>query len=280
MGTSNGGAIWLGEDHSTYLPFKYGKEYTAHGAYPSDAYEVVLQPGATRIDIVVLANGTSLWSYYDQAAGQRRGLIYAPSSVCSAETFNGLLVDVNQNPSTATTNAYKSALANFSEFRDESGTGLLFTANLYGEGEKDKITEAQPVFDNIEFSYGTTFDLAGNTLFNAKDITGSPVVTNAVVFGITNNWTICAADFPKDDATVYHPMTVDGKLYFAEGATFSIDVEASICRSSAGIIVATATGGIVGSPRQAAGLAKQWKLEASGNNLVLRGASGFALMIK
>ena len=282
MGTSWGGAIWLGEDHSTYLPFKYGGEYTAHGEYPSDAYEIVLQPGATRIDIVVCAENTSLWSFYTQTAGQRRGLIYAPSSVCSAETFNNLIVDLNQNPSTATTNAYKTALANFSEFRDESGTGLLFTANLYGENEADKLTEGQPVFDNIEFSYGTTFDLAGNTLFNAKDITGSPVVTNAVVFGITNNWTICAADFPADDDTVRHPMTVDGKLVFTEGSTLSIDEEAAIARVGSGLVIATAEGGITGTPQPASGLLKKWKLVVSedGKNLRLHAGSGMFVIIQ
>ena len=277
MGTSWGGAIWLGEDHSTYLPFKFGEAYTAHGAYPADAYEIVLQPGATRIDIVVIGENTALWSIYTQTAGQRRGLIYTPSSECSAATFNSLIVDVNQNPSTATTNAYKTALTKFTEFKDESGSGLLFTANVYGNDQADKITELQPVFDDLRFASGTIFDLAGNTLFNAKNITGSPVVTNAVVFGITNNWTICASDFPATDATVRHPMTVYGALAFAEGATFSIDTPALVAQEANGVVVATTTGGITGVPVPTEDC-QDWQIKVEGNNLLLLKVSGTMLI--
>ena len=289
-GVTTGVSIWLGEDHSQQVEFRGFDSYR-----PASAQEITLQPGATPIDIFVWGNGDAFWGHvFKQSSGsiKRYGLVVArgETSFTTAE-FNALLdnlKDYRYNSSAYQDSNGSTFIKDFVAKADEfelfgdEGTGELFTATNGADPDADPevLAAQQPVFDDIEFAHGTTFDLSGNRIVRIKDLTGSPEVVNSVKMTVTNNWTICAADFPKDDATVHHPMTVDGKLYFAEGATFSIDVEASICRSSSGIVVATAAGGIVGSPRQAAGLAKQWKLEASGNNLVLRGASGFLLLVK
>ena len=280
----NGGmvgcSVWFGEDHETRLFFKTGASNTQHGKGPADAQEITLSPGATKIDIVYPGDGSDYWCYSLPSNGERHGLVYAPASVCTAEHLNEQIAAFYDEASTASTNAVRDTLRQFTEFRDTSEIGLLFTTNVYGENEEDKITEGQPVFDELKFAQGTLFDLDGNSLYNAKNITGSPIVTNAVVLKITNNWTICAADFPKADATVRHPMTVYGKLVFAEGATFSVDDENAIERSQSGIVVATATGGIVGKPEAVSGLAKKWKLRIDGNVAKLIDSSGLIVVLR
>ena len=248
-GASYGSAIWLGEDHSTSIQLKIGADNTQHGKPPADAQEFTLQPGATKIDIVVVGE-QSHWSLGVPSNGERYGLVYAPTSVCTPEALNNLIIDYYDNPSTATTNALSAALHQFSEFKDTSGVGELFTTDVYGAGDADKITFMQPVFDDLAFAYGTTLDLSDNLAFQVKNLTGSPAVVDVGVFQVTNNWTLLAADFPKTDSTVRHPMTVDGALTFSEGATFSIDDATAIAREA---VVATATGGITGAPAPAEG---------------------------
>ena len=102
-----------------------------------------------------------------------------------------------------------------------------------------------------------------------KALAGSPEVVNAGTFGITNNWTILAADFPKDDDSVRNPMTVAGALVFADGATFSVDDESAIALDADGFAVATATGGITGCPAPVDADSRV-ELIVDGNSLLLR----------
>ena len=275
-GASYGSAIWLGEDHSTSIHLKIGADNTQHGKPPADAQEFTLQPGATKIDIVVVGE-QSHWSLGVPSNGERYGLVYAPTSVCTPEALNNLIIDYYDNPSTATTNALSAALHQFSEFKDTSGVGELFTTNVYGAGDADKITFMQPVFDDLAFAYGTTLDLSDNLAFQMKNLTGSPAVVDVGVFLVTNNWTLLAADFPKTDSSVRHPMTVDGALAFPEGATFSIDNPAAMAREAT--VVATTTGGITGVPVAANGLTG-WRLAVNGNNLVLTYSKGTILFFR
>ena len=157
------------------------------------------------------------------------------------------------------------------------GDDTLFTADVYGENDDHLKTATLPVFDELVFSAGAALDLSGNTVFPVANLTGSPLVTNAPVFKVTNNWTICAADFPKADASVRHPMVVDGKLVFASGSTFSIDDEKAIERS--GVVVATATGGVQGRPRAAAGFRK-WMVVVDGNNVLLSPTCGLNIVVR
>ena len=278
-GGQSGSAIWLGEDHSTSIQLKVGRDNTQHGKPVADALEFTLQPGATKIDIVVIGD-EYYWCQSVPSNGERYGLVYAPTSVCTAEHLNELIVDYYDNASTASTNALSAALRQFSEFKDEGGVGELFTADIYGDGDGSRKTALLPVFDDLRFENGTKLDLDGNLDFVVKNLVGSPTVVNAVKMTVTNNWTICAADFPKGNATEHRPMTVAGTLVFAEGATFSVDGENAIERNQSGVVVASATGGIEGCPKQAAGGSKKWKLVVDGNNLRLRATGGFMLIVR
>ena len=131
------------------------------------------------------------------------------------------------------------------------------------------VMDDQPIFDDLAFANGAVLDLAGNFGFQVANLTGSPAVTNAPAFEVTNRWTILSADFPAADASVRHPMAVDGTLSFAEGATFSIDDEALIAKDTGnGLVVATATGGVANAPAPVEG--SKFLLVANGNSLLLR----------
>ena len=282
--TGQAAAIYFGEDHDMlfFSTDTSSELYTEYSVKPAAAKSYTFQPGATPVDIVVWANGGSstIWSYGLPSNGERYGLVFAPSSVCTAEALNAQIVAFYNDASTTSTNTVRDTLRQFSEFKDEGGVGELFTADIYGDADADKKVALLPLFDDLKFENGTKLDLDGNLDFVVKNLTGSPKVENAVRFTVTNNWTICAADFPKADASVRNMMTVDGKLVFAEGATFSVDNELTIDRSSAGIVVATATGGIVGKPKQAAGLAKRWKMKIEGNVARLYDSSGLKVFLR
>jgi autotransporter-associated beta strand protein len=282
--TGNAAAIYFGEDHDMlfFSTDASSELYTEYSVKPAAAKSYTFQPGATPVDIVVWANGGSstIWSYGLPSNGERYGLVFAPSSVCTAEALNAQIVAFYNDASTTSTNTVRDTLRQFSEFRDDSGIGTLFTADIYSDADADKKGAMLPVFDDLKFENGTKLDLDGNLDFVVKNLTGSPEVVNAVRMTVTNNLTICAADFPKADSTVRHPMTVDGKLVFAEGATFSIDDESLIERTTSGIVVATATDGIVGTPKVASGHAKKWKLKIDGNNVWLCDGSGLKFFIR
>ncbi len=277
-GFNTDAAIYLGEDHEMY-DFLTG---TASGlsdgvtGRPSAAREITFQPGATPIDVYVYGGKGANWLREVPSVSVRYGFAFAPSSVCSAESLNQTFHTFYDTPSAANTNALISALAQFSHFKDESGVGELFTADVYGDADADKKVAYQPVFDDLEFVYGTTLDLSDNGSFQVKDLTGSPTIVNAVEFRITNNWTICSADFPAADSTVRHPMTVDGALAFADGATFSIDTPLAIARD---IVVATATDGITGAPIPSDDC-KDWRLKVDGSNLILKKVSATMLIFR
>ena len=270
-GMTTGVKIWLGADRSTQLEFR------GNGGKPAYAQEVTIQPGATPIDIFVWSSGNSLWPFFfNTSGGKRYGLRYAPpgTTTFTTEDFNDA---IDSLPAQYSGSAYKDgnvpafvAMAEqFSNFGDD-GSGEVFTATYGQDPDADLATlVAQlPIFDDMAFPSGATLDLDDNRVFPVKNLTGSPTVENAGVFGITNCWTILAADFPKTDSTVRHPMTVNGMLGFTEGATFSIDDEAAIARDSNGLVVATATGGITGTPTFAGG-PRKWRLAIDGNSLRL-----------
>ena len=275
-------AIYLGEDHEMYDFITGASSGISDGTLScvSAAREITFQPGATPIDVYVWNYGGTSWCQSVPSNAERHGFVFAPSLVCSAAELNEQLTAYYFEPSTANTNALSQLLANFSDFRDDSGAGQLFTVDIYGDNDADKKIAMQPVFDDLRFVYGTILDLDNNLDFCVKGLTGSPIVTNAVRFTVTNNWTICAADFPKADPSIRHSMTVDGKLVFAEGATFSVDDDLLIERSQSGIVVATATDGIVGCPKQAAGGSKKWKLFVRGNDLYLCSGGGLKLFLR
>ncbi len=218
--------------------------------------EVTLPAGPTKICIWIVAasNGGTAKPYnYDKL-----GLMYATNPNVSVADFDP------DNPD----------LSAFRQMAD-GGTGELFTIDAQSPEaafpDADDRVAWLPVFSSLAFTHGATLDLDGNAEFYVKDLAGSPEVVNAGTFNVTNNWTIFAADFPKADETVRHPLTVDGALAFAEGATFSVDDRRAIERDMDGIVVATATGGITGVP-EPADPDCLLELVTSGNSLLLRRA--------
>ena len=214
--------------------------------------EVTLPAGPTKICIWIVAtsNGGTAKPYnYDKL-----GLMYATNPNVAVEDFDP------ENPD----------LSAFRQMAD-SGAGELFTVDTLAPGDfpiEDRIGK-QPVFSSLAFTHGATLDLDGNAEFFVKDLAGSPAVMNVGTLNVTNNWAIFAADFPKADETVRHPMTVDGALVFADGATFSIDDKKAIARDADGFVVVTATDGITGVPT-AADPDCPVELIMSGNSLLLR----------
>ena len=273
-------AIYLGEDHEMYDFITGASSGISDGTLScvSAAREITFQPGATPIDVYVWNYGGTSWCKSVPSNAERYGFVFAPTSACSAAELNEQLTAYYFEPSTANTNALSQLLKNFSNFRDDSGAGQLFTVDVYGENEADKVVELLPVFDDLVFAYGTTLDLSDNILFQVKDLTGSPTVVNAGVLQVTNCWKICAADFPMSDETVRHPMTVDGTLAFAEGATFAIDDESTIAHTSDGVVVATATGGVVGCPASLEN--SRYRLYVRGNEVRLGPKGSFRLIIR
>ncbi len=280
-GLQNPDAIMFGEEHDmVFFPTDSKSELYGDSVKVPAAKSYTLQPGATRVDIIVWSSAApkTVWSFSLPSNGERHGLVYAPASVCTAEQLNAQIVAFYNEASPANTNAVRDTLRQFSEFRDDSGIGTLFTADIYGDGDVDKKVVLLPVFDDLVFASGTTLDLDGNLDFCVRNLTGSPTVVNSVRFTVTNNWTICAADFPNNDSTVRRPMTVDGKLVFAEGSTFAVDDESAIARGADGVVVATATGGVVGCP--ASQSASRCRLYVSGNEVRLLPKGSFNVILR
>ena len=253
-GMQPGTYVWFGEDHATQMVFD---NRDSNYAVPQ---EVILQPGKTRIDIAIWSwggtNGGATYSRYNNLK-----LSYAVNTEWECSEWDTAKPGDKLNDFKLFA---QSSLPAGSEDKP------LFTARDFEENEL-------PVFDNLVFSSGATLDLSSNTVFQVANLTGSPLVTNAPVFKVTNNWTICAADFPTVDSAVRNPMVVDGRLVFTAGSTFSVDDESLICRE--GVVVATATGGVQGRPTAATG-SENWSVIVSGNNVLLVRRVGLTIVVR
>ncbi len=249
--------VWFGDDHGTKMVF----DNNSKKAMPQ---EVTLQPGPTRIDIAIWGWGGDGGAYANNY--NKLMLSYAVNTTWTCDQWD------TENPGSKRDDFVLFAQ---SSVTSDAGDDTLFTADIY---EDDHLKMAAlPVFDDLVFDAGTTLDLSSNTVFQVANLTGSPLVTNAPVFKVTNNWTICAADFPKADSTVRHPMVVDGQLVFTAGSTFSVDDESLICRE--GVVVATATGGVQGRPTAATG-SENWSVFVSGNNVLLARRGGLTIVVR
>ena len=246
--------IWFGSDHATSMVFS---------SSDPDPKEVELQPGATEVFMYAYTYGGNVQWWGD--FGSPYALYYATNTTWTVAEFSAARTAYMADKTAANKKVVTDMIAEMTRFTD-GGSGILLTADVSGMNARPL-----PVIDDLVFKNGAVLDLLHNTDYFVKNLTGSPTVVNANIFGITNNWTICAADFPAADSTVRNPMTVDGALTFAEGATFSIDDATAMAREET--IVATTTGGITGVPAAADGLVG-WRLAVNGNNLVLTYSKG------
>lgn len=252
--------VWFGEDHGTTMVF----DNNTQTAVPQ---EVTLQPGPTRIDIAIWGWGGDQSGGYDAKYNHLR-LSYAVNTTWTCDQWD---------PANPGSKRDDFVLFAQSSVTSDVGDSTLFTADVYGENDDHLKTATLPVFDELAFGAGAVLDLCSNSVFQVANLAGSPLVTNAPVFKVTNNWTICAADFPKTDSTVRRPMVVDGQLVFAAGTTFSVDDESLIARD--GVVVATATGGVQGRPIAASG-SKNWRLVVNGNDVLLGRRAGFIMVVR
>jgi beta-glucanase (GH16 family) len=98
---------------------------------------------------------------------------------------------------------------------------------------------SRPAVDEMEFSAGTKLDLAGTPSYSVARLKGSPAVTNAVSFAVTERWTLTGSA----------AMSVDGALSFGAGAELALADESVFASvTPEGVPVATATDGITGTP--------------------------------
>ena len=98
---------------------------------------------------------------------------------------------------------------------------------------------SRPVVDEMEFSSGTGLDLVDAPTYSVARLKGSPTVSNAATFGVTERWTLSAPA----------AMSVSGALSFGPDAEFSLADEGAFSSvTPEGIAVATTTDGITGVP--------------------------------
>ena len=180
--------------------------------------------------------------------------------------------------------------------------GTLKVANRVAMGSTlDEIVVPQPVFSSLAFASGTALDLSGNYGFKVADLTGSPSVTNAGVFGVSGKWTLTN---PGDvlnvagENVVFGTDDISGMLAFASGATFDLSDESAfsnavVAAGAEGLVVARARrmlgelsllGMTLALPHPTASISENWEMRIGSDNQTLRlflnsSASGYAAWI-
>ena len=144
---------------------------------------------------------------------------------------------------------------------------LLVSNGLLSLGTNGVVrTDAElPVFSNLVFAAGTTFDLDGNSL-TIPNLAGAPTVSDAGTITISGSYTMAA------DET----FETDGAVVFADGATVTVPAGT---RKRGVHTVLTAKGGITGLPGIAAP-DRFWEVRVEGNSLVVEHASGMVIFVK
>ena len=153
------------------------------------------------------------------------------------------------------------------------------------------VVEPQPVFSNLVFASGTTFDMSDNAGFLVNNMVGSPTVTNSGVFGVAGKWTLSSVDdvlTVRGEMATFGDMPVGGLLAFVDGSEFDFKdaaTEAAFAKAvaaagSAGIVVARSNG-IMGDGSQADDLmlsvpqpskstCKRWSMYIGDDSVTLR----------
>lgn len=121
-----------------------------------------------------------------------------------------------------------------------TGTTAINTGTL-ALGAAKASAAALPVFSNLVFAAGTTFDMNGNDL-SVPNLTGFPTITNPGKLTITGNWTIDYADLA--DGKVLDLGA--GALEFTPGATVTVANRGSSIHGQ--MVLARAQGGVTGEP--------------------------------
>ena len=122
-----------------------------------------------------------------------------------------------------------------------------------------------PVFSNLVFAAGTTFDMDGNAL-TVPNLTGTPTVVNEGTVTISGSFT----------PTVGAAFETSGAVAFAEGS--KVVIPAGFPRQGVHTVL-TAEGGITGTPA-VEGPDRFWEVHQVGNSLLVEHNSGAILIIR
>ena len=152
---------------------------------------------------------------------------------------------------------------------EDPGDGSLFTFALpdeeyvYPRHEDEAHSGVQTDFDEIQFADGTGLDLTDVTNYVASSIQGYPILKNATAFGVTNRWTVGVETLGAKK------LTTDGTLDLSQATIVVDESKAKMGRGSLDFEIATAAGGIVGTPEVIGVERCSTRLSADGKTLCL-----------
>ena len=126
-----------------------------------------------------------------------------------------------------------------------------------------------PVFSNLVFAAGTTFDMDGNSL-TVPNLTGAPTVANAGTITVSGSYTPV---IENGRATTWETTA---PVAFAAGA--KVTIPAGTSRKGVHTLLTT-TGGITGMPGVTAP-DRFWEVRVEGNSLVAEHVAGMVIFVK
>jgi len=170
------------------------------------------------------------------------------------------------------------------------------TVNLGDEGAKlspgadylpdNAVIQLQSQYADGDLTFENGFELGGKTqkvnVWTGKTATFAGALSDAVGGGalaVTGNLALEGATFEITPANVAAPMlTVSGTLTLA--GTLNIALDPTCVEGREEITLATATGGVSGTPVAAGNIPSQWMLLARTNSLVLKKIKGTMLLVR
>ena len=170
------------------------------------------------------------------------------------------------------------------------------TVNLDGAGAKlspgadylpdNTVIQLQSQYADGDLTFANGFELGGKTqkvnVWTGKTATFAGALSDAVGGGalaVTGNLALEGATFEVAPANVSAPMLmVNGAL--ALGGTLAIAIDPTCVEGRDEITLATATGGVSGTPTVAGTLPSQWTVATRSNSLVLKKINGTVLIVR
>ncbi len=177
--------------------------------------------------------------------------------------FDGLRLSYDPNPVAGQTN-----VNNFVRL-DDGGTGRLFTIDA--DDSSAAAADLLPVFDDLAFAPGTTFDLNGNAFVQGR-LAGCPRVANGDLT-IAAAWSLAGAEIAAGAK-----LEVDGALAFGEGAVVTSADESALRGRE--YVIATAAS-VTGRPVVDGNTALAgWRVRTTETTVSLVNCKGFKLVVR
>ena len=170
------------------------------------------------------------------------------------------------------------------------------TVNLGDEGAKlspgadylpdNAVIQLQSQYADGDLTFENGFELGGKTqkvnVWSGKTATFAGVLSDAVGGGalaVTGNLALDGATLEVGAANLSAPMlAVDGALTLA--GTLNLAIDPTCVEGRDEITIATATGGVSGTPTVAGGVPSQWTLAVRSDSLVLKKLNGTVLIVR